>query len=346
MNKKFVNAPGINLMKPEQLVEKYMSSKGLITNKSKTTVPITSPNSKVDSTVNIKQFKVCNYKNHDNVNCCLGNLCASYYAKENYLIDGYGEQMSRNNNQNIEHYINVITDMITLYYDKNDPDTSSLWSTDLNRNIFSVKMQTNDKNRFVKDRNGIQVDKYPIKLLIKFIVDMLNKYKTVIYKSQKIYVTKFIKLTTNEAIKFEKECKIKGIRLKTSDPRAKDLIDEQSCIIYNSRVISSRESKKLNQIISDINDNYANKITIIENIKEVMQTEKFATSIKKKLAKHYHITTSQLKMLFENDLNDLNGFDDENIDQICDNNKKCDMMDYADCTDSDDENEVYEMYDS
>lgn len=303
MGEKFINAPNINLIEPKQLVDKYLSVKGLITDP--VIVPTTIPKTIPDKTtkLSIKQFKVCGFKNHDAANCCLGTLCASNYVKENYLINMYNERTFKNNNHNIDHYINVFTDMITLFYDKNNPDRSSLWSTDSNRNVFSVKMQVDNVSKFIRDTNGVQVDKYPIGLLINYIVDMLEKYKVVIHKSQKIYVDKFIKLTVCHAIKFEKECKINNIKLKAGNPRSNDLKDDKTCIIYNNRVINSRESQKLNQIISDIKESYEKKITIIEHIKSIVKTDKFSINIKKKLAKHYHITVAQLKRLFDCDNN-------------------------------------------
>lgn len=374
MKDRFAKAPDINKVKPIELLDKYFSVKGLQSNANKLANKIT----EVDDThLSTKQLKVCGFKNHDSTCCCLGDLCASYYVKENYLIQMYNEQILKNNNQNIERYVKVLTAMITLFYDKNNPDKSSLWSTDRNRNIFSVKMEINNESQFVKDTNGVQVDKYPIGLLITHVIDMLNNYKLIIDKCQKIYVDKFIKLTIRGAIKFEKECKINRVKLKTGNPRSRDLKSEKSCIVYNSRVINSRESRNLNQIISDIKEDYAKKIMVIEQIQDIVKTDRFSISIKKNLAKHYHITVAQLKKLFNvedtpqigyktinnnNDNDNVNVSDEESEYEENDQeeNNSCeseedDCREYSyiedesennDFSENDDSSEEYDLYDS
>jgi len=353
MDEKYAEAPNINLVEAKQLVDKYISVKGLPNNN----VPKTIPGKITDVTnknLDITQFKVCNFKNHNAKNCCLGNLCACYYVKENHLIEMYNEKILKNNNHNIDRYVDVFTDMITLFYDKNNPERSSLWSTDSNRNIFSVKMQVDNESKFIKDIDGVQVDKYPIGSLINHIFDALDNYKNIINQAEKIYIDKFIKLTISEAIKFEKKCKIDGIKMKAGNSKSTDLKTEDSCIIYNNRVIGSSRSKKLNQIISDIKEDYENKITIIEQIKIIIQTDKFSINVKKKLAKHYHVSMAQLKKLFGDEKfrqigsrsdtsnKDNNNIKNSDIKEINDNEEN--YIEYS--SDADNSEENYDLYDS
>jgi len=175
---------------------------------------------------------------------------------------------------------------------------------------------------------------------------MLNNYKLIIDKCLKIYVKKFIKLTVCRAVKFEKDCKINNVKLKAGNPRSRDLKNEKTCVIYNNRVLNNRESKKLNQIISDINENYEKKILIIEQIKDIVKTDKFTINIKKNLAKHYHITVAQLKRLFNvEDIPQIDYDNNMDKDQVYEEDELEDI-DYIEDIEDVMEDEDYDLYDS
>jgi len=247
-------------------------------------------------------LKICSSKKHTPNTCPLKKLCIFGYPYENMFINIFNKnssKRSRNNNLNIKCYANKISDIITFFFKKEDNNRQSIWNTNDVKQSFIVKISENNKNKVVCDKDGIKINEYTIKTLIKNIYERLEKYKDILNESIDIIQNDFIK-KTHKLVRqtFIKNLSKKNVTREKINEKIKPIINQlieiSECICYNKNK-RTIETMNLNTTYDNTCENYTEKIKIIEMIQNIINNKNFSGHIKKNLSKHYYISQNEMK---------------------------------------------------
>ena len=303
-------APDINVVSAKETVDYYIQSKKnlLIDNVNKDVISNQKTNSQ---DIDYCTLRICTFKKHNPDICYLNIFCATNYFLEKSLIENYKKRANKKTNEG--WFSEIIFEIITSYYEKNDNDKHSIWSTDKTRNSFMVKILEDNKSKIVIDNGGMKVNEYTIAQITKYLENKLKEYDQVIENCIQLTNQEFIKRTHQLAKKYVSEeitrskkiinSTLKNKIIKETNQVIKNLFNVTECIKYNRRIIKSSDASSLNTSRENIINRYNDEINTINQIITIITNDILHKIIKKKLSNHYYISKDEMKYNIERHVN-------------------------------------------
>jgi hypothetical protein len=178
------------------------------------------------------------------------------------FIEGYDD------NKNSYHVF--IADILIKYFKKDDISKQPMWSTDISRCSYIIKILPDD---WVKDKSGVTLLDTCIKPFIDYIDDIIRKYSQSLDDKEIEIQDKFMQETKEVYVK-----KFKGKRLDRFD-----FTCIESCIMCNEELYNFAANKSLGLNIKNIN---SQQLTLGE-ILVCINKEGFAKKVIKEITPYF-----------------------------------------------------------